>query len=76
MACLEGLSEEILLVVFLAITVEIKHLISDVKQGGGGVIIWDFFFFFATTGPGHLSVIESTMSSSVHQSILESHVST
>jgi len=48
-----------------------KHLIPTVKHGGGGLMIWACS---AATGPGHLAVIESTMNSSVYQSILESNV--
>ncbi|MEE6515924.1 hypothetical protein FKM82_025084 [Ascaphus truei] len=46
-------------------------LIPTVKHGSGGVMIWACF---AATGPGNLAVIESTMNSSVYQSILESNV--
>jgi len=48
-----------------------KHLILTVKHGGGGLMLWACS---AATGPGHLAVIESTMNSSVDQSILESDV--
>jgi len=49
-----------------------KHLKPTVKHGGGGLMIWPCS---AATGPGHFVVIESTMNSSVYQSILESNVS-
>jgi len=45
-----------------------KHLIPTVKHCSGGVMIWGCF------AAGHLAVIESTMNSSVYQSILESFV--
>ena len=48
-----------------------KHLIPTVKHGGEGLMMWACS---AATGPGHLAVIESTMNSSVYQSILESDV--
>ncbi|MEE6519334.1 hypothetical protein FKM82_031075 [Ascaphus truei] len=48
-----------------------KHLIPTVKHGGEVVMIWACF---AATGHGNLAVIESTMHSSVYQSILESNV--
>ena len=48
-----------------------KHLIPTVNHGGGGLMVWAYF---AATGPGLLAVIESTMNSSVYQSILESNV--
>ncbi len=37
---------------------------------------WWFWAWFVTTGPGHLTVIELTMNSSVYQSILQSNVRT
>ena len=40
-------------------------------QCGGGLVIWARF---AAMGPGHVAVIDSTMNSSVYQSILESNV--
>lgn len=42
-----------------------------IKRGDGGEMIW---VRFATTGHGHLVVIESTVDSSVYQSILESNI--
>lgn len=41
-----------------------------VKVRGGGLMIWTRF---AATGPERLVNIESTMSSSVYQSVLESN---
>ena len=49
----------------------IERLIDTVKHGGGGVTIWDCF---AATGSGHLTVIELTTNSSLHQGILKSNV--
>jgi len=48
-----------------------QHLILTVEHGGGGLMMWACS---AATGPGHLAVTESTMNSSVYQSILESNV--
>ncbi|KAJ8369819.1 hypothetical protein SKAU_G00098470 [Synaphobranchus kaupii] len=39
-----------------------------IKHGGGEVMIWGSF---PATGPGHLTVIEATMNSSLYQCILE-----
>ena len=50
-------------------TYEHKHVILTVKHSGGGVIIWACF---TAAGPRHLALIESTMNSSVYQSILDS----
>jgi len=44
------------------------HLIPTVKHSGGGLIIW---VCSAATGPGHLAIIKSTLSSPLYQSILE-----
>jgi len=43
-----------------------KYLIPTVKQCGGGVMIWACF---AATGPGLLAVFQSTINSSVYQSM-------
>ena len=42
-----------------------------VKHSGGGLMIWACV---VATVPGHLAVAESTVNSSVYQSILESNV--
>lgn len=45
-------------------------LVSTVKHSGGRMIQ----ACFAATGPRHLVVLESTMNSSVYQSIIESNM--
>lgn len=48
-----------------------KLIITIVKHSGGGVMIWALF---PAMGPGHLTVIESTLNPSVYQSIVEFNV--
>ena len=45
---------------------------TNCQLRGGGLMIWACF---VATGPGHRAVIESTMNSSVYQSILASSIS-
>ena len=53
------------------IVFEHKRLTTTVKYDVGGLMIWACF---ATTGPGHFAVTESTMNSTVDQSVIESRI--
>lgn len=48
-----------------------KNLIPTVKHGGGNIMVWGSF---AASGPGQLTIIESTMNSSLYQRVLEDNV--